>query len=138
MRRIRLLDDGAMKIEVKDEFYMVWRETTGEVHFRHPYYGAAREEAKRLAKKCPKEKLFVLKAISMYAHIDMDTKISVRELIELPDAVIAQLSKGMQKKILAVRQQIKDWEEKCKHEWVNLDTGPGKICHKCGQEAGDA
>lgn len=113
-----------MKLEPRDEFYMVWRQNTCEVIFQHPTYGSAVDEAKRLAKKCPKEKLFVLKAINVFTHIDVNTAISISELIELPDAVIAQLSKGMQKKILAIRAQIQDWSK------IDCDCGSDMLVHK--------
>lgn len=100
-----------MKIEPRDSFHMVWRKGTGEIHFQHQAYGAAVEEAKRLAKKVPQAQFFVLKAVNMFAHIDMETKISVKELIELPDAVIAQLSKAMREKILSMRKQIQEWND---------------------------
>lgn len=118
-----------MKLEPRDRFYMVWRKGTATIRFQHPAYGSAVDEAKRLAKEVPKEEFYVLAALNMFAHIDMETSISLNELVNLPDTVIAQLSKDLQKKIIDFRKKLIDWNTL---EILECDCGMNMIVHKVG------
>ena len=53
--------DERFKFYYEDDFYLVWRQDTSALTRTHISYQAAKDEADRLSKKYPNEKIFILK-----------------------------------------------------------------------------
>lgn len=70
-------------------FWMVHGDGTGPTNYRHEAYQLARDEAKRLARRCPDTVFYVLEAVS--AHIKVDVQEMRIDPSSSPSALPAEL-----------------------------------------------
>ena len=58
-----------------NQFWMVWREESTAMHYRHGSEKSATEEAKRLAQLYPNQQFFVVKAIAYAEAVPVNYQI---------------------------------------------------------------
>lgn len=93
-------------LEPKDHFFVVWNETTKQVVKQHAFFGTATKEAKRLSRKHPLFRFYVLRAIiSVEEELTHDTPISLNDVMRLPPELCEQLSKRIQNAFEKLKEQ---------------------------------
>ena len=96
-------------IAVAQKFWMVWCWDTQKVTKQHMNRTDALNEARRLANIHHKHVFYVLEShVQVGPVYTLDTPITIREFLELPDDVVKELSRELRERITTIKEAAAD------------------------------